>query len=104
MAKRLIKEIKPYVKLFINDSTGIAWIENGSTGNVHSAHPNIDASGSIKGMKKLGYWNKEDVTVKYNGTIYNISKFVATDEFDKIVAEYCNCEKCIERRRSNQNG
>lgn len=58
MAKRLIKEIKPYVKLFINNNTGIAWIENGSTGNSHSAHPNIDSSGSVEGMKKtriLGY-------------------------------------------------
>lgn len=100
MAKRLLKEIKPYVKLFINDNTGIAWVENGSTGNSHSAHPNIDTSGSVKGMKNLGYWGIKDATVRCNGAIYNISKLVVTDEFDKIAAEYCKCEKCIERRRS----
>lgn len=98
MAKRLIKDIEPYVQLFINDNTGIAWIENGKTGNCHSAHPNIDSTGSVKGMKKLGYWKKEDVTVKCNGAIYNISKFSIGDKFDKIASEYCKCEKCIERR------
>ena len=98
MTKRLIKEIKPYIELFINDKTGIAWIENGSTGNSHSVHPNISASGSVKGMKQLGYWREEDVTKKCNGRIYNISEFVVTDELDKIVSKYCKCEKCIERK------
>lgn len=102
MAKRLIKEIKPYVKLFINDGTGIAWVENGSTGNSHSAHPNIDASRGVKGMKNLGYWGKEDITVRCNGTIYNISKFVVDDELDKIASDYCKCEKCIERRNNEK--
>ena len=103
MAKRFIKEIKPYVELFINDNTGIAWVENGSTGNSHSAHPNIGTTGSVKGMKNRGYWGKEDITVRCNGTIYNISKFAVNDELDKIASEYCKCEKCIERRRSEEN-
>ena len=96
--KRLVKEIKPYVELYIDDNTGIAWIENGSTGNGHSCHPNIDKTGSVSGMKKLGYWKKDDITLKSNGFIYNISKFVCTDELDRIASEYCKCDKCKEKR------
>lgn len=98
MAKRLIKEVKPYCELYINDNTGIAWIENGSTGNGHSAHPNIDITGSVKGMKNLGYWNKSDKVVKSNGYQYNISKLVVTDELDQIAADHCKCEECLKRR------
>ena len=66
--KRFIKEVKPYCNLFIDDKTGVAWIENGSTGMGHSVHPNIDDSGSVKGMKQCGYWNKEDkTTIQLNG-------------------------------------
>lgn len=96
--KRFIREVKPYCNLFIDDKTGIAWIENGSTGMVHSVHPNIDDSGSVKGMKQQGYWNKDDKTVRSHGFIYNISKFVASDELDEIVADECQCEECRKRR------
>lgn len=94
MAKRMIKELAPYIELYRDEKTGITWVENGSTGNEHSAHPNIDASGSVRGMKELGYWDKDDVTVRCNGTIYNVSKKVVTDELDAVAAEYCQCEGC----------
>jgi hypothetical protein len=96
--KRLIKEIRPYVELYIDDRTGLAWVENGSTGNGHSCHPNIDSSGSVYGMKKLGYWDKDDIVVTSNGFKHNISKFVCTDELDRIASEYCRCQKCLHRR------
>jgi len=98
MTKQLIKEIEPYVKLYRDVKTGIAWIENGKVGLGHSAHPNIHSSGSVKGMKNKGYWNKDDKTVRSHGFIYNISKLVVTDELDKVAADYCRCEVCIERR------
>lgn len=60
MAKKLIKEIRPYVKLYRDTNNGIAWIEDGSTGLGISVHPNLDKSGSVTGMKKLGYWDKSD--------------------------------------------
>ena len=96
--KRFIKDVKPYCPLFIDDKTGIAWIENGSTGTGHSVHPNIDITGSVSGMKKLGYWDKSDIVVRSHGYHYNISKFVCSDELDKIVADYCRCESCLERK------
>jgi hypothetical protein len=96
--KRLIKEVKPYTNLYIDDNTGIAWIEDGSTGTGHSVHPNIDVTGSVRGMKDRGYWGKNDKVVRSHGWQYNISKFVASDELDNIVADYCQCEECKKRR------
>ncbi|MDD4779214.1 MAG: hypothetical protein PHT02_01230 [Tissierellia bacterium] len=100
MAKKLIKEVKPYCNLYIDDKTGISWIEDGNTGMGHSVHPNIDITGSVRGMKERGYWDKEDKIVRSHGWQYNISKFVCNDELDEIVAKHCQCEKCIERRRA----
>ena len=96
--KQFIKNVTEYAKLYIDNTTGIAWIEDGSTGLGHSVHPNIDVSGSITGMKQRGYWDKTDKCIKSHGFIYNISKFVATDELDNIVADYCQCESCQEGR------
>lgn len=99
--KTFIREVKPYCNLYRDSKTGIAWIEDGSTGCGHSCHPNIDASGSVRGMKERGYWNKDDTTVRSHGFIYNISKFSIDDknELDLIVAGECNCNSCVERRK-----
>lgn len=59
-------------------------IENGTAGIGHSAHPNIDASGSVKGMKKLGYWRENDITYKQGGHIYNLSSVVISDPIDAL--------------------
>ena len=99
--KRFIKDVEPYCPLFIDDKTGIAWIENGSTGTGHSVHPNIDISGSVRGMKDKGYWDKSDKIVRSHGWQYNISQFVCSDKLDEIVANYCQCEGCQERRGLN---
>lgn len=100
MAKQFIKEVKPYAKLYKDTNTGIAWIEDGSTGCGHSCHANIDSSGSVRGMKSLGYWGKEDRTIRSHGFIYNIDSFVVDkeNELDLIVAEHCTCQGCLERR------
>ena len=98
MAKQFIREIKPYVKLYRDDRTGIAWIEDGSTGCGHSVHANIDASGSVRGMKHLGYWRKTDRVVRIHGFAYNIDTYVVNGELDEIAAEECRCWACLERR------
>lgn len=104
MSKQFIKEVKPYANLYRDDKTGIAWIEDGSTGMGHSVHPNIDESGSVKGMRDRGYWGKEDKIVKSHGWQYNTSRFVASDELDNIVADYCMCEECQNRRGELSRG
>lgn len=100
MAKQFIREVKPYVKLYKDTTTGIAWIEDGTTGLGISVHSNIDNSGSVAGMKNLGYWGKSDRTVRTHGFIYNIDSFVCDkdNELEMIVANECTCQGCIERK------
>ena len=98
--KQFIREIKEHINLYRDNVNGIAWIEDGTTGNGVSVHPNIHSSGSVIGMKKLGYWGKNDRTVRSHGWIYNIDGFICDkkDELEMIVAEECRCQACIERR------
>lgn len=46
---------------------------------VKSKHPSIHYTGSVLGMKKLGYWDKDDVCVRCGQYIYNLSKEVTQD-------------------------
>lgn len=96
------KKISEGITLCKDNTTGIAWIINGRTGMSHSCHPNIDISGSIRGMKNLGYWGKNDRIVRSHGYQYNIDLFVIdkNDELDVLVANECMCDSCIERRKS----
>ena len=91
MAKVLIKDLGNYKVLYRDSKTGIAFVENGSTGNTHSCHANIDATGSVRGMKKLGYWRKDSRTARCHGTIYNIDSLVVTDKLDEVAREHCRC-------------
>lgn len=91
MGRELIKKIDEITDLYRDSNTGIAWVENGHTGCGHSAHPNIDASGSVKGMKKRGYWREEDRTVRSHGFIYNIDRLVVTDDLDEVARQHCRC-------------
>jgi len=91
MKKTFIKELEPYVELHRCERTGIAWVENGHIGLSHSAHPNIDSSGSVRGMKKLGYWKKKDRCIRSHGFIYNIDLLVIDDKFDEISRVNCRC-------------
>lgn len=38
-------------------------------------HPSIHISGSVRGMKALGFWDKHDVCVRCGNYIYNLSKY-----------------------------
>ena len=97
--KKLIRKINENVTLYRDDRTGIAWIQDGTTGLIYSVHPNIDSTGSVRGMKDRGFWGKKDKTVRCGGYIYNISKFCYDENtYDKIVADECRCECCLERR------
>jgi hypothetical protein len=98
MAKNLIKKIDDCTTLYRCPRTGIAWVENGHLGMSHSAHANIDSSGSIRGMRARGYWKKDCRTVRTNGAIYNIDTLIISDDLDKLAAEHCRCEACNERR------
>jgi len=72
----------------------VVTIENYTAGCGHSAHPNIDRSGSVKGMKKLGYWSKHDLIIRQGGHIYNYSKIYCSNPLDELclALETHNCE------------
>jgi hypothetical protein len=89
--KQHIKEVAPCKNLYRDTRTGLAWIEDGSTGCGHSCHPNIDASGSVRGMKKLGYWAEDARTVRSHGFVYNIDRLSISDKMDEIAREHCQC-------------
>ena len=91
MKKTFIKMLDPYIELHRCPRTGIAWVENGKIGLGHSAHPNIDVSGSIRGMKSLGYWARSAKCVSSHGFIYNIDLCVVDDKYDKIANDHCKC-------------
>ena len=104
MAKKIYmqKQISKGIVLCKDNATGLAWIINGKTGMAHSCHPNIDISGSVRGMKNLGYWDRKDRIVRSHGFQYNIDKFVidTKEELDVLVAEECMCAGCQERREA----
>ena len=43
-----------------------------------SRHPSIHYTGSVAGMKKLGYWGEHDRCVRCGQYIYNLSIFIGT--------------------------
>ena len=111
MAKQFLRDVGEFKRLYIDSRTGIAWIADGSTGMCISVHPNIDITGSVRGMKNLGYWGKKDRTVRCNGFIYNIDHRSLSFEDDspygkleKIVLDECCCDACSERRANEQEG
>ena len=89
--KQLVREIRPHVRLYSDPKSGIAWVENGEVGLGHSSHPNIAASGSVRGMKQLGYWEKDAKTVRSHGFIYNVDRVVVSDELDDLARQHCHC-------------
>lgn len=96
-------QLEEYITLLKSDITGIAVIENRMAGCVHSCHPNIDVTGSVSGLKKQGYWEKKDRTVRFRHTIYNVDSYIVSDHWDKIAAENCDCIGCLSRRAKKPN-
>lgn len=68
----------------IKTSGGVCQIRNGSTGGGHSGYTNIDATGSVRGMKNQGYWKKDDRTVRAHGQIYNLSQTYISHPLDVL--------------------
>ncbi len=91
MAKILLETIRPHVKLYRDPETGIAWVENGEAGCGHSCHPNISKTGSVRGMRNVGYWAKDCRTARSHGWIYNIDLLVTSDDLDEIARQHCQC-------------
>lgn len=78
-------------------ASGIVTVYDGR-GYVGSVHANIHKTGSVRGMKNLGYWRREARCVPGGEWVYNIDTYVVTDELDELAAELCQCKGCLERR------
>lgn len=87
--KQKIKEVDPNTTLYRDTRTGIAWVEDGNVGIGHTCHPNIDSTGSVRGMKKL-YWG-ECRTVRSHGFIFNIDRIAVSDALDELARAHCQC-------------
>lgn len=46
-----------------------------------AAHPSIHYTGSVRGMKKLGYWGKHDMCVRCGQFIYNLSMWIYPHQY-----------------------
>jgi len=83
--------VRPHVRLYRDPKTGIAWVEDGTSGLGHTSHANISSTGSVRGMKQLGHWAKSDRMVRSHGWIYNIDTCVVTNDLDRIARDACRC-------------
>lgn len=97
---RHIKDVDKYVHLYRDDNTGVAWVVDGRSGCVHSVHPNIHYTGSIRGMKRQGIWKHSDVVVKAWVYKYNISvlAYDKDDLYDVVAFNECQCRMCLKRK------
>ena len=96
----ILRDIGPYKRLYMDPYNGLAWVEDSSTGKESSAHPWVDASGSVAVMKADGYWGKADIMVKSHGSIYNVSHLaIGNDELTRIAIDACNCPGCVLRKQ-----
>jgi hypothetical protein len=93
MSKLLLQQVDEYTALYRDTQTGIAWVEDGHTGSGHSAHPNISATGSIRGMKAKAYWGKYDRCLRSHGFIYNTDRCLVSedDPLDELARQHCQC-------------
>ena len=47
-------------------------------------HPSIHYTGSVRGMKKLGFWGKKDKCVRCGSYIYNMSMYISGQDPFKV--------------------
>lgn len=89
----VLREVAPHKVLHRDERSGIAWIEDGTAGVGLSLHPNISDSGSVAGMKRMGYWSRDAKTKRTRGFIYNISAYVPEDDsyLNGILRRECRC-------------
>jgi hypothetical protein len=67
--------------------TGLVWIEDGTIGGAHSAHPNVEANRITRKLPQYRGW------IEVRGFLYSPDRFVSTD-LDKLAAKYCCCPSC----------
>ena len=95
-----VREVRPHARLHRDRETGIAWIEDGTTGLAHSCHPNVSVNGDLEGMRRQ-YW-KDARIMHSHGFYYNVDLLVSSDALDDIARQECCCVACAERWRNEK--
>ena len=95
----LIEHVGEFTDVYRNKNTGVAFVYNAQKGTKYSCHPNIEADGSVREMKKSGAWGRKDRIVRGNGYIYDIDILSVNFPVDAIAAKHCMCVACQERRQ-----
>lgn len=85
------KELAPGITLFCDDETGIAWIEDYTTGKAHAAHPKVKRPRTAEDMKRRGYWGTEDRGVPSQSFTYNIDRLTIHEPLDDVSRQHCRC-------------
>lgn len=80
-----------YQRAKFDPHTGLAWIEDGTAGVAHSAHPNVEANKYSR--RKYFDW------IECRGFLYSPDIFRST-ELDKLAARYCQCPSCQRSREA----
>lgn len=79
------KLLNPSQTAKYDPQTGLVWIEDGSAGVAHSAHPNVQANKQTRRMYRG--------RIECRGFLYSSDVFAST-ELDKLAAKYCRCDSC----------
>lgn len=48
-----------------------------------ACHPSIHYTGSVRGMKKLGFWGEHDTCVRCGQYIYNLSRWIGRPQWNR---------------------
>jgi hypothetical protein len=83
-------KLSQYQRAKQDPSTGLVWIEDGTAGVAHSAHPNVEANRETRRLHPT--W------LECRGFLYSPDVFTST-ELDKLAAAYCQCGPCKDSRK-----
>lgn len=81
-----VREIGPYKTLKRCSLHGIAFVQDFTTGQGHSAHPNVSASGNPAVV-----YGKDARIVRCHGWAYNTDRISVSDTLDDIARQECRC-------------
>lgn len=76
--------LNQYQRARIDPATGIVWIEDGTAGVSHSAHPNVEANKVTRKKREYSGWRES------HGFLFSPETFCST-ELDRLAAKYCQC-------------
>jgi len=79
------KMLNPHQRAKFDPLTGLVWIEDGTAGVAHSAHPNVEANRQTRRI--------HPGRIEVRGFLYSRDIFTSTD-LDRLAARYCRCCGC----------